>query len=486
MAWTRPLHQNAVVLLRHRDHLAWRVNAGLRLLSAVTPQYGEAKWYGLQAERHAVGQQQAAGKLLPTNSYNIISREPTGEMRYVTNFGSGAGRTWRGGLPEDVRSLVTIELDLSKGTNGTVVADAVIAAARSISAAVGREIEARIAKLRGPPAPIRLSDLSIFHTGGQTAFRSEMQTRAGGFLIEILEHALVGLSQHANDPAALAIYFKQYEERLQEGYRANSEPGLKAVCVVLLVAICRSAQPAWPFGPGPWSCGVPRCSHVLCNMKTPAALRSDHPSAAFGGLTRDLLASTLRNTISLDMLLRSVASQQNGLKWLEDAADMLLQKAEGLRNALQSEESFDNFYALHHEVAVLSPAALLAYQTLAQFGEDRRADFQLLENAAEEIKARSITALVADFDNSVDVSHILWYRLELEQIQRKNGVEAARAVLQKWLHDETLLPASFEQFLSGAENELKLASPFPGQGVSARISNFILTAMQKPQRYVLR
>ena len=135
---------------------------------------------------------------------------------------------------------------------------------------------------------------------------------------------------------------------------------------------------------------------------------------------------------------------------------------------------------------MLSPAALLAYQTLAQFGEDRRADFQLLENAAEEIKARSITALVADFDNSVDVSHILWYRLELEQIQRKNGVEAARAVLQKWLHDETLLPASFEQFLSGAENELKLASPFPGQGVSARISNFILTAMQKPQRYVLR
>ena len=40
---------DAVVLLRHRDHLAWRVNAGLRLLSSLIPQYGEVKWYGLQA-----------------------------------------------------------------------------------------------------------------------------------------------------------------------------------------------------------------------------------------------------------------------------------------------------------------------------------------------------------------------------------------------------------------------------------------------------
>lgn len=479
---------DAIVFLRHRDHLAWRVNAGLRLLSAFTPQYGEAKWHGLQAERHAVAQQLAAGKLLPTDSYNIISRDPTGETRYVTHFGIGAGRTWRGALPDDVRSLVTIELDLSKGADGTVVADAVISAARSLSAATGEEIEGKITELRGPPAPIRLSDLSIFHTGDQTAVRSEMQTRAGIFLIEILEHALIGFSKHANDPAGLAIYFNQYEERLLASYRANAEPGLKATCVLLLAAICRSANPAWPFGPGPWSCGVPRCSHVLCNMTTAAALRSNHPLAAFGGglPIRNFFASTLKSTISLDGLLRSVASQQIGLKWLEGAADLLLQKAERLRNALPRLESFDHFYALHHEIAVMSPAALMAYQTLARFGEDRRSDFQVLENAGEEIKARSMTALVADFDNSVFMEHFLSYRRRLEEIQREKGVEAAQRVLQKWLYDETLLPTHFERFLSGATNALKFTSPFPGRGAGARVRNFILTAMQKPQHYVLR
>ena len=394
---------------------------------------------------------------------NIISHEPTGSTRYITNFGSGAGRTWRGALPDDVRSLVTIELDLSKGTDGTVVADAVISAARSIAAATGKEIEGKIAKLRGPPAPVRLSDLSIFHTGGQTAFLGEMQTKTGIFLIEILEHVLLAFSQHANDPAALASYVNQYEERLQASYRANEEPGLKPICVLLLMAICRSAHPVWPFGPGPWSCGVPHCSHVLCNMKTPAASRSNQSFAAFGGglLMRDFFASTLKNTISLDGLLRSVASQPNGLKWLDGAADLLLKKAEGIRNALQSVNSFDHFYALHHEIAVMSFAAGTAYQTLAQFGQDRGSEFQLLENASEEIKARSISALVADFDNSVDVEHFLSYRRTLEEIQRENGVEAAERVLQKWLHDETLLPAEFERFLSGATNVLKLTSPFP-------------------------
>jgi hypothetical protein len=479
---------DATVFLRYRDHLAWRVNAGLRLLSMLTPQYGEAKWYGLQAERHAVARQLAAGKLLPTDSYNVISHDPTGETRYVTNFATGAGRTWRGALPDDVRSFVTIELDLSKGADDTVVADAVISAARSLSAATGAEIEQKIARLRGPPQPIRLTDLSIFHTGGQTAFRSETQTRAGVFLIEILEHVLAGFVKHASDGAALATYIDQYQEGLLADYRAREEPGLKAMCGLLLAAICRSAGPTWPFGPGPWSCGVPHCGHALCNMSTQQALPSNHPLAAFGGglQMRDLFASTLRSTISLDRLLRSVASQQNGRKWLEAAAELLLQKAERLRDALQSAESFDRFYALHHEIAATSPAALMAFQTLAELGKDRRSDFQVLENAAEEIKARSMTALVADFNNSVYMEHFLSYRMRFEDIEREKGVEAAHGVLQKWLHDETLLPAHFEPFLSGAANTLKLTSPFPGNGAGARLRNFILAGLRKPQRYVIR
>jgi hypothetical protein len=389
-------------------------------------------------------------------------------------------------VPHDVRSLVTMELDLSKGTDGTVVADAVISAARSLSPATGEEIEGKIAKLRGPPRPIRLTDLSIFHTGSQPAFLSELQTRAGIFLIEFLEHALAGFSKHANDPAALAIYFDQYEERLLASHRAKAEPGLKATCGLLLAAICRSANPAWPFGPGPWSCGVSNCSHALCNVGTQAALRSNDPLAALGLPMRDFFASTLKSTISLDRLLGSVASQQNGLKWLEGAADALLQRAEGLRNAVLSTETFDHFYALHHEIAATSPAALMAFHTLAQFGADRRSDFQVLENAAEEIKARSITALTADFDNSVHIEHFLSYRMRLEQIQGEKGVEAAQSVLQKWLYDETLLPTHFERFLSGAANALKLTSPFPGQGAGARVRHSILAAMQKPQQYVLR
>lgn len=52
-------------------------------------------------------------------------------------------------------------------------------------------------------------------------------------------------------------------------------------------------------------------------------------------------------------------------------------------NSLLRVESFDHFYALYHEIAVISPAALLAYHTLARFGEDRRSDFRVLENVGE-------------------------------------------------------------------------------------------------------
>ena len=57
------------------------------------PRYAESKWLGTVLERQEVRRRQLAGTLSPLDSYNVIIREPTGEIRYVTNFADGDGKT---------------------------------------------------------------------------------------------------------------------------------------------------------------------------------------------------------------------------------------------------------------------------------------------------------------------------------------------------------------------------------------------------------
>jgi hypothetical protein len=470
----------AVVLLRDRDRLAWRVNAGLRLLSALEPQYAEAKWLGSRIEREEVSERRRVGVLTPVDSYNVLTREPTGEVKYVTYYDDGGGRTWDGGFGDAEAAFPTIELDLSQAAGSTSIADATLAAARETSKALGDQTVEKITRLRGTRATqISASELSVFHSGAQTPFKNAFDKGEASFLIEFLDDAFLYLARHDYAVSALAAYLDGYEKHVLAGYRAKTEPGVEVSLGILMIAIARAASPVWPFSSGPWSCGVLGCAHRLCAAS--AASASTLPAWEFGLAFRNAFASALKSKISLQRLLLSVASAENGALWIECAARSLTKRAEELRGSLQSEKSFDRFYSIHHEIVPVVFAALRTYRFLASaLG---KSEFVTEANACEEIKARSLTALIADFDGSCAPEPFLRDRNMLEEVRHMGGDDAAEARLRKWLFDEALFPAGFESFLSGATDVLEIDSPFPGDAVGAKLRHRILTAIQRPRRY---
>lgn len=473
-----------VVVLRDRDRHAWQVNAGIRLLSALVPEYGETKWLGSYRERQKVEELRRAGILSSSDSFNVIVREPTGETRYVTYYSDGGAKSGNDGFGDDAANLPTIELDLSRAAVSTLVADVTISAAHELSRSLGDRTREKISRLRGPPALSAPSAMSILHSGGETAFLNVLIAREAAFLVEFLDEAIPTLPGRGVPAPALAPYFDGYEKRVQADYRAGAETGMKASSAALLVAIARAAAPAWPFGFRPWSCGALGCAHVICRES--ASAMSPFPASAFSaGLAfRDNIASALKNQISLDGLLASVAgSADDGIVWIESAARSLSKRAEELRASLQSATSFDRFYVIHHEIFPVAFAALRAFRFLARSVEPREKEFTREANVCEEIKARSVAALVADFDNSIAAAPFLRDRDELGEIRRMSGDQAAAARLRKWRVDETLFPADFEPFVSGARATLGIESPFPGEGAGARLRHFLMTSMQKPRRY---
>jgi hypothetical protein len=412
-------------------------------------------------------------------------REPTGEIRYSTFYSSGAGRSWQGGFPEEVKGFETIEIDASEMSNASVLRDAISSAARSLSTTTGKRVEAKIGKLRGPPRRIRLTDLSILHTGLQPAFRSSNQTEIGEALIEFLEEVLCFYQEPRTELSNRII---RYEQDLLKRYREKLEPGLKAACLLLLIQISRASQPNWPFGSVPWVCGALDCDHAYCRVSRNEFSRPTDPlRALLGGALypQTLYSQTLKNTITVGGLLHCVVSNREGLKWLEDAASSLLKLAERLRDSLSSSKSADQFYSIHHEIMVFCGAALLGYGYLSMSGSDeRRAEFKQLENASEEIKARTIDALLVDMSNTVHLDHLLAYRIKLAGERQKSEREA-RLLMQKWIHDETTLPSLWEPFLWGSVDELNLTSEFSGEGLVERVYDFILRAIERPRRFSL-
>ena len=99
-------------------------------------------------------------------------------------------------------------------------------------------------------------------------------------------------------------------------------------------------------------------------------------------------------------------------------------------------------------------------------------------NLCEEIKARSLTALLADFDNACAEAPPLGRRAKLEEIRGDKGEQAARQCIGKWLRGETLFRQDFEPFLSARTNPLALDIPFPGRRAGAKLRNFLAAAVE--------
>jgi hypothetical protein len=469
-------------ILHSRSQQAWRVKAGLRFLSMVTPAYAEAKWASRQAHRRAVADLVASGKLT-SGSYNIIQKEPTGETRYITHFGSGAGRNWYGGFPPEVDALETVEIDLTRAAGGSAVADAVAGAARSISATAAKGVATNIAKLGPAPGEPPLAALSIFHWGAdETGFQSTNMSSLAVWLVEFFQQAL---TIRGNQQILAAGAIERYGNDLLAQYRVGSEPGLKVVYLLLLLEIWRVALPDWPFGAVNWVCGTMDCSHPLCAAHRNNVLSATRSLPGFLGsglAMREVYSYTLKNTATIGGVFRAILAQSQGSLWLNLAGTAMLRAAEKLRDHLPQAASAERFYSIQHEIMAFAPAAEVAFdQILADHSYAAGPEVSRSKHAADEIKARAGNAVQLDFDNAINLQPLLECRADLLELRKRSPADA-EARLQKWLHDETMFPVLWEPFLSGLTDEL----PFVDEGLGQRMLSRLSRAKEMISRLVIK
>jgi hypothetical protein len=453
-------------MLHSRSQQAWRVDAGLRFLSMVNPAYAEAKWAARQAHRRAVASLVASGKL-SSGSYNIIQKEPTGETRYITMFGSGAGRNWDSAFPPEVGALDTIEIDLTHAAAGSAVAGAVADAARSISPTAEKTVATKIANLSRPLGAPPLAALSILHWGADEAgFQSGNMSALAIWLVEFFQQVLIIYRDDREARTRAAVAIERYRHDLLTQYRNHSQPGLKVVYLLLLIEIWRAVLPDWPFGEVNWVCGAIDCSHPLCaahRNNVLAATRSLPGFLGSGLAMRDVYSYTLKNTATVGGVLGAILATPHGPHWLSSAGTAMLRAAEGLRDMLPQAASAERFYSIQHEIMAFAPAAEVAFDHLSA-NRIHPADPELnrFKHAADEIKARAGNAVQLDFENAINLQPLLECRAELLELRKASPADA-EAVLQKWLHDETMFPVLWEPFLSGLTDELPCADKALGQ-----------------------
>jgi len=479
---TRTAQPGTLQMLHSRGQQAWRVEAGLRFLSMVTPAYAQAKWASRQAHRRAVADLVASGKL-PSGSYNIIQKEPTGETRYITHFGSGAGRNWDGGFPPEVDALETVEIDLTGAATGSAVADAVAVAARSISPTAAKAVATKIAKLGPASGEPPLAALSILHWGAdETGFQSTNMSSLAVWLIEFFQQALI-IRSDRRIQAAAAI--ERYGNGLLAQYRDHSQPGLKVVYLLLLLEIWRAALPDWPFGAVNWVCGTMDCSHSLCAAHRNNILSATGSLPGFLGsglAIREVYSYTLKNTATVGGVFRAILAQPHGPQWFSHAGTAMLRAAEELRDQLPHAASAERFYSIQHEIMAFAPAAEVAFdQILAGRSHVASPEANRFKHAADEIKARSGNAVQLDFENAINLQPLLECRADLLELRKRSPTDA-EALLQKWLHDETMFPVLWEPFLSGLTDEL----PFADKGLGERILRSLARAKEVISRLVVK
>jgi hypothetical protein len=447
----------------NKNQLLWRVRAGLRLLSYLNPQYAEVGFAARHEQEKAVDELIRSGKISLTDPFNLLRHNLLGHDQYSTIYPDEGGRTWADGFPDEVKSLETIEITDAK-VGGTMITNTVISAARSLSGKLATKIEATLASLQRP-ATVRIGDLSVFHSEASSPFSASLDADFSSVLIAFFDAILVEIFT-LHDAAGLTSAgstdkLDAYEMCLLQKYREFSAPGAETSVVLLFTAICKAAQPEWPFVDLRWVCGQLSCSHRLCRVHKEGIIRESQPLGSLGMSLayRNITAYFLGNTVSVQKLLAAVIEHRQGMHWVRRAAESLMTGAEELRGTLETATSSEAFYTIHHNILGNVQAALRGWEYLVAKGSaEQKQEFAILRNACDEIRARSINALFTDFANAIDISRLLKYRLRLALVARES-TSRAQQLLNKWIYDETLFPRFWEDFLWGRTNDLSLHQP---------------------------
>jgi hypothetical protein len=433
----------------------WKLDAGLRYLRMIDPDYAE---YGYAFSHEQTRLQLDLidkGKLKQNGDFNVIRREVSGRKRYITFFSGGAGRSWKAEIPEEYKTLPTIEPQVPEAASLTGVHDYVFGVATSLSNDTGRETLSRLQSIKEHRAPLWLpSDLSPMTTKSASPLEARQRAQTAVLIMDFLDNvAPLGNRSETDSNRA-----EGYATRLQNAYGNAGLNGSLYWPILLLLEIVQIGKPKWPFGEGlpRFVCGQSNCNHVICGLNIRHVLGEAVPSAILAPMvSRDLHAYFLKNEADLTELLRLAINSAGGPSWIERAARQLLDRGKIARSKLTDAKSVLDFYTMHFRYVPSFKAAQIGFDFLASVpaATERQSEFQKLSNEAEEFGARALSALSFDFENAVDQLPVMRMR-ELYSFVTKESRIAANAMLLNWIENETLIPGFWHDFVTGKSDSL--------------------------------
>jgi hypothetical protein len=237
-----------------------------------------------------------------------------------------------------------------------------------------------------------------------------------------------------------------YAHKIAQEYSRFNLSGIVYSQCMIICEILRTALPRWPFERGLplFMCGDLECKHRICKTC------KDH----LQGLTRAEAKSFIRdNQPSIARVLWEILRTRDGDSLISSTADRLFQDASDWKGQLARAATSFDFYECHFWAAAIFRAAHYGYDAIAQY--TKREDMLKKLNLAEEYRARSETAVLDDFINSVDLVFITGLRERYKLIALNSPLEA-ELMLQKWIHDEMNIPQFWCPFVMGSSEGVPL------------------------------
>ncbi len=426
----------------------WQLDAGLRFLRMVSPEHAEYEYAFTKDYERLLQGLVSEGRLGTNGAHNVIRREVTGRKRNITHFPDGSSRSWTGDIPDDFKDLPTIEPQPPEASSLHAATTFLSDLAPSLPKEIAEEAREKLSKINDGRAPIGLpSDLSFLTTKSQSFEDARLRAQRAVVIMEFLDRVAPSGDRRDADEEAVEAFATQ----CRNAYSNATLNGTLYAPLLLLVHIVTAAKPAWPFGAGTarFVCGQIPCNHRICNENIRTVQAGSLRMAA-----RDIHAYVLANEAGLTNILSSASATR-----IEQAASMLLSRGKTERQKLAHSRTVPDFYTLHFRFMPFFKAAQLGFEFLASgasAGTETRARYESLMNEADEGGARSAGALVFDFLNSIDFTPLLRLRATYGSIAEQSNI-AANVFLQKWIHDETLIPPFWSDYVSGKSEGVPLA-----------------------------
>jgi hypothetical protein len=424
----------------------WKLDAGLRYLRMIDPDYAEYDYAFNQEERRQKLALIEAGTLKQNGDYNVVRREVTGRKRYITYFSGGSGRSWKEEIPEGYRNLPVIEPVVREPASLNAVHDYVSGVANGLSNETGKQALSRLQAIKANRAQLLLpSDLSPMTVRSTSALEARQRAQTAVLIMDFFDN----VSPLEDRLESGSHRIENFGTRLRNAYNNAGLNGALYWPVLLLLEIAQTGMPAWPFGGQPrFVCGQSNCGHAICRKNLQRALARTEGLGMLTSTARDFHVYLLENEADLTEVLRLAINSGGNPGWIEQASMQLLNRGKSERSKLAVAQSALDFYTVHFRYLPYFRAAQIGFSFLAFMQNERQGEFQALSNEAEEFGARAIAALGFDFANAVDQLPVLTMREQYSYVAAQSRM-AANAMLESWIENETLMPAFWRNFVAG-------------------------------------